>query len=288
MAPFIKTIKNKSQAVAHFISPPRAWDIKFKINGLCVNNCSFCMFHNDPHRLEVKDIDYFLNLLGNREFGRIIINGGEPTLHPHFLDICDYLKERFRGRISLRLGTNLITLSKNSPRAAAMRSKVFETFDHIEVGCDDEHRNIDIVEKLAPIIIDSGISFDLNVLSAYCSESIRRRIMTLRSRCDFRLFFSELHHFYEDKPRRNNTSTRCRNRVRSFLLNCDGSAFYCFQQEMAKPLFNLASVTKEKMEYYFTEYDPEPYQYCSCCPLYRPEISSWSPTSFCRFILSYM
>jgi hypothetical protein len=284
---FLCALKNNLQPVTHLFRAPRAWDIKLKINGLCVNKCSFCLFHDDPRRLEKEDIAYFFDMIGDAKFGRIIVNGGEPTIHPHFAEICDLLRENFRGRASLRLGTNLIPMSGPGTKSAVLLEKVLETYDHIEVGCDDEHRNIERLERLGPIIVGAGIDLDVNVVNEFCSEETKNRILKLRDRLNIRLYLSDVHHFYKSRPVVNDMSVPCRNRARSFLLNCDKNAYFCFQQEMEKPLFNLQDVSREELNYYFRYYDPPPYNYCGCCPLYKPELSLRIPASIARFFSYY-
>lgn len=115
----------------------RACTIQLKINGRCVNKCSFCKFHDDPSLLEVHDIEKFFEMIGHQRFKGLIINGGEPTIHPCFMDICDFLSDRFTGKVRLRLGTNLIPLAWSTERYQNIYKKVLPIFDHFDVGCDD-------------------------------------------------------------------------------------------------------------------------------------------------------
>jgi hypothetical protein len=249
----------------------RASVIKLKINGVCVNKCVFCPFHSDPHRLEPEDLCHFFDMMEKPNHHWIIINGGEPTIHPRFLEICAFLKERFKGRNFLALGTNLIPLARPFGKYPKIYRTILDTYERIEVGCDDEHRNIDILERLAPEIIQSGLWLDVNVMSQYCSDSTKHRILALRDRLNFNVTFSGVHHYYKDQPVVNNVSTPCRKRTQYFALHCNGDGFFCFHQEMEKPLFNLFTVTPEKLNYYLNEYIPEPYHFCASCDRYSPE-----------------
>lgn len=100
--------------------------VKFKINGRCINKCRFCPFHNDPHQLEVRDIAHFFDIAGNKPFKRLVVNGGEPTIHPRFSDICIYLRKHCQDQI-ISLGTNLIPFSWSSGRYTNLKETIFET-----------------------------------------------------------------------------------------------------------------------------------------------------------------
>jgi hypothetical protein len=245
--------------------------MKIKINGVCVNNCSFCLFHNDPRRLEVEDLDYFFDMINKPRFCSLEINGGEPTIHPHFREICALLRERFKGRVTLTLGTNLIPMSWSRGRFPKIYRTVLETYDHIAVGCDDEHKNIHILERMAPDIMSAGLGLHVTVVAPFCSDATRHRILALRAHGDIRVAFSEVHHFHESRPVVNDVSTPCRRRVQQFLLNCNGDGFFCWHQEMETPLFNLYTVGREELNYYLDDYDPQHYRFCSSCPNYKPD-----------------
>lgn len=254
---------------------PRASVIKIKINGQCVNRCAFCKFHSDRRRLEVEDLEGFFNKIESPRYNRIDINGGEPTLHPHFSEICDFLKNRFKGKQVLYLGTNLIPLARRATGSAAFKEryrKALDTFDVISVGCDDEHHNIDALEQLGPEIIQSGHLLFVNVVKAYCSPRTKRRILALKHRLGMKVFFSDVHHFYADRQMLTDRTLPCNRRVKELLIDCNGDTFFCFHQEVEQPIFNLHTVTPEDLHYYLNDYLPEPYRFCGCCTCYRPDL----------------
>jgi hypothetical protein len=244
--------------------------LKLKINGRCVNKCRFCLFHNDSRRLEVKDIDHFLGMVNNHVFKSIVINGGEPTIHPHFFDICTYLKDHFKNRCRLTLGSNLIPWRLEKGKYAKLKEYIFETFDQIEVGCDDEHRNIESLEYFAPIITEAGLMLTVKVLKDYCNVQTKRRILAVKKKYGIKVSFAELDHFYKTKNVIKKITAPCKNSARDLLINCNGDAFFCYHQEMEKPLFNLFTTSSEEIAYYLKEFEPEPYYFCSCCSHYHP------------------
>lgn len=252
----------------------RVETVKFKVNGRCVNKCRFCPFHDDPSLLEVEDIAHFFDMAGKKTFKSLVVNGGEPTIHPRFSEICAYLRDNCRDRMRLDLGTNLIPFALSRGRYADLKETVFETFHRLEVGCDDEHRNIDYLERFAPEIVGAGIILDVNVMTDYCCEDTKGRILALKDLYGLRVTFSELHHYYKSLPAINDTSIPCKKRAQNLLINCNGDAFFCYHQEMEKPVFNLFTVTKEDLGYFIEQHDPQRYKFCDCCPRYTPESSS--------------
>lgn len=245
----------------------RASTIKIKINGICNNNCSFCNFNNDKSRLEVKDLNYFFNSIINIDFYRIVINGGEPTLHPNFQEISEYLIDRFKGKVSLELGTNMIPLSFKSRRDKLINI-ILKTYDKIAIGCDDEHNNIHMIEKYLPQFLNQGIDATINIVTPFCSDSTKKRIEKFGMKYDLRIRYSEEMHNYKKLELLNNVKVPCLFKTRDFLLNCNGDTFFCHEQEHEVPLFNLHSSISDDIKYYITDFEPNNYKFCSYCKKY--------------------
>jgi hypothetical protein len=255
----------------HFPKDVGLRSVKFKIIGRCVRDCVFCPFHRSADILEVGDLERFFDLLEGDVFGQLVLNGGEPTVHPRFFDFCAYLRRRHKGRLKLALGTNLVPFSWARGRCAGIRPAVLETFERLEVGCDDEHQNIDQLERFAPEITAAGIELHVNVMADYCGAETRRRILAVRDRYGADVGFSEVHHVCTTAPLRNQDAVPCRKRTRDLLIDCNGDAYFCFLQELEQPVFNLATVAREELAYFVDRYDPPAYGYCACCRRYRPD-----------------
>lgn len=266
-------VKYSFLRAASRILPVRAMTAKIKINGRCVNKCVFCPFHNDPRLLEVQDIAHFFDLVCEHRFLALVINGGEPTIHPRFSEICDYLKERFKNEMLLVLGTNLIPLGSRSPRYRRAYDQILGTYDRMEIGCDDEHKNIQFVERFVPEIIEAGLKVTINVMAAYCSEETTKRIRAVKDRFGVKVIFSTVHHSCESSNTINKSSLPCTKQFRDLLVNCNGDTFFCYHQEMESPLFNLFSVTEEEFSHYLHRHRLPPYRFCACCPVYAPQRS---------------
>lgn len=78
-------------------APKDQWVIQIDVTNACVHSCSnctrFCGFHKKPFFM---DYDYFCQAVDSLEGhpGLIGVMGGEPTLHPHFKDMCNYLQNK--------------------------------------------------------------------------------------------------------------------------------------------------------------------------------------------------
>jgi hypothetical protein len=260
------------RSVSQFFAA-RALTLKIKINGRCVNKCAFCPFHDDPHLLEVKALAQFFDFVGKHRFLAIVINGGEPTIHPRFVEICDYLKDRFNNESLLVLGTNLIPLASRSQRYRRIYEQILRTYDCIEVGCDDEHKNIHLVERFVPEILEGGLKVTINAVADYCSEATRERILAVKDRFGVKVVFSKVHHYYESLETINKITLPCTKQFRDLLLNCNGDVFFCYHQEMENPLFNLFTVTREEFHHHVYKQKLAPYRFCGCCPVYVPQYS---------------
>lgn len=94
------TLINKSSLLM------KGWDLDmstrhlfyFNINKICNSNCCFCAANYEDLYLNKKDnpfisIDQFKEIarkMGISKNDKVIINGGEPTLNPHLLDILEF------------------------------------------------------------------------------------------------------------------------------------------------------------------------------------------------------
>lgn len=249
----------------------RASTVKVKINGQCMNCCVFCPFNRNTSLLEIEDLVKLFSMLEDDTYFRIIINGGEPTIHPRFIEITQFLKERFKGVVRLELGTNLIALYSSRVNAKRKLNSVLETYDRIQVGCDDEHQNISHLENLAPILSYAEVDVAVNSILDYCSAETKTRLIRLEKKYDFDVYFSGLHHDYRQLPVLQNVKIPCVTRVRDLLVNCNGDVFFCYHQEHELPIFNLHNKTSSMGKALIAEYEPEIYEFCRCCERYSPE-----------------
>jgi hypothetical protein len=199
-----------------------------------------------------------------------VINGGEPSIHPSFGDISAFLKQKYKRTVRLELGTNLVPLHRKTEHWQRIWREVLTTYDGLQIGCDDEHANIDQVEQLVPQALAAGLSVAINVIESYCRDETRRRILALSYCHGVRLAFSRLMHDYRNLPMLRDSPGLCRHRARDLMVACDGNVFFCFQQEHERPLFNLREASDEIGRHLLFEHEPGVYAFCRCCDRYEP------------------
>jgi GTP 3',8-cyclase len=248
--------------------------IKIKINGVCMNKCSFCQFNSNSDRLSTNDISQFwdkIHYVNYSRFDRIVINGGEPTIHPEFNEITNLLYNKFKEKKILQLGTNLKLFERNNQKTKNKLDNIFNSYQKVSIGCDDEHNNIQIVEKLVPEFFRNGIKVNINSVIGYSSKSTKNRLLKLKDQYGVNLMFSPLAHYYLKKTNLMNNGL-CRDRRRDFLIDCNGNAFYCYQQELENPLFNIHEVNSSLLNYYLFEFVPNyQYKFCKYCERFIKE-----------------
>ncbi len=251
------------------IKEARASTIKIKINGMCMNNCFFCTFNKNKELLDIFDLKYFFDLVNSHPIFRIIISGGEPTIHPQFDAICSFLRNNFNSKISLQIGTNLLPIFKDDKYSLHRLNSIIDTFDTIKIGCDDEHRNIHILEKMLPVFRSNEKYVTVNSLNECCSQTTIEKLYQLQKEYAFKLSFSSFSHDYRALPMLKKRILPCKIRNRDFLLNCNGDAFFCYQQEHEQAFFNLHTVSLKDFNNLFLKYDQKFYKFCSYCDRYE-------------------
>lgn len=87
----------------------------------CNNNCVFCLQGHHPdesHRL-FEDIKKEINELAKGNVEKIIISGGEPTIHPYFIQIIQYAKKQGFSFIQVISNGRLFSIPSFTEKAIA-------------------------------------------------------------------------------------------------------------------------------------------------------------------------
>jgi hypothetical protein len=254
--------------------------IKVKINGRCMNACRFCTFHGRPERLEWENVERVLRAAPEGWTGQVLVNGGEPTLHPRFVVIAkalDALRPGCRVGVgsNLRLFEHMAAGRSVSSRVTACWEALLNCFDLAQIGCDDEHRNLEVVEKLVPELRDRGVDVYLNCLVEAASTETCTRLKALDARTGSRTRFSHI------TPRGSVRAARavalsstplCAKRRRELLVDCDGMLHFCFNQELERPIGNLHALNDEALRRVVRGHVPtRPYAACATCTRFQPE-----------------
>ena len=249
----------------------RAATIKIKINGKCVNNCVYCLFNQTNELLQVDDIAYFLGIIKETNYYRIVINGGEPTIHPNYLSIIEFLKT-LTENVKLEIGTNMIPFTFKKYKTERYFEKTLDVFSRFQIGCDDEHNNIDIVEHFMPKLIEQNKKVALNAINGFYSDKTKYRLEKLKEKYGITLYFSDLAHDYKQNRLLNKLDFLCKFKESEFLLNSNGDGYFCYQQEFESPLFNLFKDLDYKIEDIINNKTiDKPYKFCEHCSKYKPE-----------------
>jgi|GEM_PF-4166512 len=133
----------------------------------CNYRCSYCSFSNKT-RLSDETFSSKEDLLGaadklislNRPGYQITLYGGEPTYHPHFLDLLDYLVES-KAPISLRMFTNGSQSPRFFEKIVAIRK---EAPFGIVFSLHLEHARIDNFRRVVEITAKAGIAVGVSLM----------------------------------------------------------------------------------------------------------------------------
>ena len=169
-------------------SRPESFDIK--ITNRCNRNCTFCVFNNNDTDMSFEKFKNIINIISKLDFDKLHINGGEPLINREFKDMIKYAKEVFPDK-KIVLGSNLVAMEKNPDLLEFAKNN----FDEICVGCDSEHKNIEILEKLVPELKkDSNVQIIVNTLLEYCDFSLMNRLEKLKKECNIILVTNHVYH----------------------------------------------------------------------------------------------
>jgi len=93
---------------------PQMKKVVFELLSSCNLNCCYCLYHNKRHPniapLHINEIYKLIDQFNADGVDRLVLTGGEPTLHPHFVDISRYAKSKI-PRVSVC--TNGFILNKS-------------------------------------------------------------------------------------------------------------------------------------------------------------------------------
>lgn len=273
--PRISKIQKKNAGKCEVKIMYRLKTIKFKINGICMNKCRFCIFHDNPARLDYRDMDKVMGVFPRDWRGQILINGGEPVLHPDIADISARLASN-HTRQRRGIGTNLLYFKNRNAARQSLFTHILACFDLFQIGCDDEHKNIDVVERIVPEIIAAGKEVYINCLLEYCSKDTRARLEKLDqqhgsvTRFVHAKDYTALARMHLDRNLDTLERAPCSRRYKEVLIDCDGKIFFCFNQEFADSSGNIHDMTNNALrQVLFEDEIKYPFRACKSCQFYK-------------------
>jgi len=235
--------------------------LKIKITSKCTRKCSYCIFSDNREQdLSFEKFKLIIEKFKSIHVNKIFINGGEPTLHPSLELMGKYLKERFPSK-ELIIGTNCTIISKSN-KIFQIVTKYFDTF---AIGCDDEHRNFEDVEKIVPKIRSLGKTVVVNTLIDFISSDNKLALDEFCKNNGIIHVYNNLHHFCVGK--KNKIGKICSKLTNiNLMITRNGDCFRCFNAVDEKlPEFNIND--KDCLERVFQK-RKQHYNFCYYCDEY--------------------
>ncbi len=236
---------------------------KVKITEKCNRDCSFCVFHDTTNEMKVDIFKKIVEKSKKIDFDTFHINGGEPLTHPYFIEITEYVKSVYPNK-KLVLGTNGILFGKKEINDCVLRN-----YDEVCIGCDDEHKNIEYLEKYLPDMIEnSNILFVINSINQYTSNEIKERLDLLKNRYPDKIILvrNDVHHLENDYKAHKLTKLCNQRGKRVIMLDEQGNGYRCFNSKVPDDIeFNI--FYEDALTKINTPRDKH-YKYCPFCPLY--------------------
>lgn len=246
--------------------------LKVKITNRCNRDCCFCVFNSieTGYDLSFEKYKIIIEKLKKLHFYKFHINGGEPLIHPQFVEMTKYAKEAFPN-VKMVLGTNAILLNN-----ADIINFVSDYYDEICIGCDLEHKNIEYVEKAVPQILNrnNNIKIIINSIIEYANSTFFERLDALKGRFKEQIILvnNNVYHVKEGKPINQLTNLCVNNSSSNLLIQENGQCYRCFNCEVpADREFNIfdsdfdTKVQQRHMKHY---------KYCAWCKLYKAKNES--------------
>lgn len=126
-----------------------------EINDVCDLTCPVCIVRNQQrYEMSMTDFKFAVDQLIEAEgqLPILLLSGGEPTLHPRFFEMCDYvLRGPHAGRISRLListhGKKLATSKRFAEKFKASGAYASLQFDTLKPGVYPKLRGVELIDQ---------------------------------------------------------------------------------------------------------------------------------------------
>lgn len=167
---------------------------------------------------------HILDAVKDLNFQKLHINGGEPLMHKKFHEMTLYAKKQFPDKTFV-LGTNLVLLDGHKDAICFVR----EQYDEVLIGCDDEHKNIDVLERVVPLLKQNAeLVVVVNSLVEHTSEDIFKRIDRLKEQYDIIAVRNYVYHNRTGPVVNNLKKGLCAKQNTVILIQENGDFYRCF------------------------------------------------------------
>ena len=187
-----------------YLDYPPLW-VTVGITGNCAFKCDFCCSHSPdsgkdsvtshqykiPFNMSIDDFQRIVKLCHDGGVPHIHICGtGEPFLHPHILDIIDYLSEIYPYDISLQTDFHKVIFDKHNFLDEIIRRKTHICRITTDIFPENVHNKIKkgsdidyLLECLEKISLDTDISIDAHIiLNKYSYNGINDLVKLMHTR----------------------------------------------------------------------------------------------------------
>ena len=150
-----------------------AFSVDWYIGKRCNFNCSYCVDYlhdyTSPH-MPLSNMKYLVDILTKKHNDNILwsLSGGEPTIHPQFLDLCLYIKQS---------GSKYLSVTTNGSRTLDYHKQMYQSVDGITMSFHFEflHKRID--EYIKKCIALDDYRIELNTQGANPKKTLILRFM---------------------------------------------------------------------------------------------------------------
>lgn len=178
-------LKNDSMNT-QFLHGVRMW-----VTEGCNASCHFCMNASGRNNVSM-DFDKYKQLclyFQQNQFDKIAIMGGEPTIHPHFLDIMTFAQQCFPSVYLFTNGLKPDVLDTYSPRES---DAIIYNFNF----CQNFTSNTFLLEKKGKRVVDIVIDSNTNVAKIIENSF---RIHDITSAIEFQLVINNACNIFKHK-----------------------------------------------------------------------------------------
>ncbi len=191
---------------------------------------------------------------------------GEPLVNKDFCEIVKYSKEIFPDKIFV-LGTNAVLLRNNNHLIEFIK----ENFNEICIGCDLEHKNIEILREVIPKLCENrNITVVINSILEYSTKELLEELKNMKKNYNnIILVTNHVYHTCKDNPINKLNTKLCKQSNRKFLLVQENGDIYrcfncCVPEDKEANIFNdnfYEIINKERTKHY---------KFCAWCSNYEP------------------
>ena len=148
----------KAVASYYKFNPTGAFSVDWYIGKRCNFACSYCVDYLHDYtsaHVPLENMKRLVDVVYEKHQDNVFwsLTGGEPTIHPKFLDLCRYIKDK---------GSKMISVTTNGSRTLAYHKELFELVDGITLSFHYEFMETRIDEYIHKCVELEKYRIELN------------------------------------------------------------------------------------------------------------------------------